>query len=81
MSFARLQEAIDEYGVYIPRDESLEEDIETLRELELLEIDTSSPDSVVYAIAVPLLAEYIRKNTDFDVQCGLAVKEGVEKQI
>jgi len=81
VSFARIQEAMDQYGIYIPREESLEGDIETLRELELLEIDTSSPGSAVYAVAVPLLAEYIRKNTDFDVQCGLAVKEGEEKQI
>ena len=55
----------EEHRVSVRDDEALADDITELRELELLEIDQSNR-GVTYRLAIPLMAEWLRMNVDFD---------------
>ena len=55
----------EEHGVPVRDGEALADDITELRELELLEIDQSYR-GVTYRLAIPLMAEWLRMNVDFD---------------
>ena len=55
----------EEYRVPVRDDEALADDITELRELELLEIDQSNR-GVTYRLAIPLMADWLRMNVDFD---------------
>ena len=54
-----------EYGVRIRRDTDLADDIDELRELELVEFDESYRGGT-YRLSTPLMAIWLTKNVDFD---------------
>ena len=72
-----LETKLEEYGIPIPRQDRLGEDLEFLRELELLELQETARGSA-YKLAVPLMADWIRRNIDFEDQGRLAAREGEE---
>lgn len=78
VTFSLLETKIEELGIPIPASERLGDDIEYLRELELLDLD-SQTTVTAYRIAVPLLGEWIHRNVDFDDLRQRAVKEGEAK--
>jgi hypothetical protein len=69
-----LDTKLEELGIQIPTGERLGDDIEFLRELELIDIDSQSTGTA-YGIAVPLLGRWIRDNVDFDDLCEKASRE------
>jgi type I restriction enzyme M protein len=75
VTFSLLETKTEELGIPIPPGERLGDDIEFLRELELLDLD-SQATVTAYRIAVPLLGEWIHRNVDFDDLRQKAVKEG-----
>ena len=78
VTFSLLEAKTEELGIPIPPCERLGDDIEFLRELELLDLD-SQATVTAYRIAVPLLGEWIHRNVDFDDLRQKAVKEGQVK--
>ena len=69
-----LETKFEEYGIVLPRGDRLGDDLEFLRELELLELQASGRGSA-YRLAVPLMADWIRRNIDFEDQHRLAARE------
>ena len=69
-----LEMMLAERGIPLPHQDRLGEDLEFLRELELLELQESARGSA-YRLAVPLMADWIRRNIDFEDQHRLAVRE------
>ena len=55
---------LQEHGVPLRRDSELDDDIEELRELELLDFDDSYRGGT-YRLSVPLMARWLRMNEDF----------------
>lgn len=80
ITLSLLEMKLEESGVAIPRGESLGDDLELLRELELLEL-RESPRGSAYVLAVPLMANWIGQNVDFEHQCRQAVLEREESDI
>lgn len=78
VTLSLLEAKTEELGIQIPPGERLGDDIEFLRELELLDLD-SQATITAYRITVPLLGEWIHRNVDFDDLRQKAVKEGQEK--
>lgn len=78
VTFSLLETKTEELGIPIPPGERLGDDIEFLRELELLDLDSQSTVTA-YRIAVPLLGEWIHRNVDFDDLRQKAIKEGQQK--
>jgi hypothetical protein len=74
---ALLEIKLEEAEVLIPSRKHLGEDIEFLRELELLELDTTGA-LPVYKLAIPLMADWIRQNIDHEDLRRKAVEEGQE---
>lgn len=62
-----LETKLEEYGIVLRPTERLGADLDFLRELELLQLRFSARGSA-YALAVPLMARWIRKNVDFEDQ-------------
>ena len=75
-----LDAKLEEMGVVIPRGETVGDDVESLRELELLKMDTRARSSV-YRLAIPLMADWIHTHIDFDALRRSAVREGEETDI
>ena len=75
-----LETKLEELGVIIPARERLGNDIEFLRELELIKMDKTIKESV-YQLAVPLMGDWIQRNIDFESSRLSAVREGQEKDI
>ena len=67
ITFSLLDTKLEEHGIVLARSEPLGADLEFLRELELLELRSSARGSA-YALAVPLMADWIRANIDFEDQ-------------
>jgi type I restriction enzyme M protein len=78
VTFSLLEAKLEEFGIPVPQRERLGDDIEFLRELELLDLDSRTTVSA-YHLAVPLLGEWIHRNVDFDDLRQKAIKEGQEK--
>jgi type I restriction enzyme M protein len=75
VAFSLLEAKLEELGVPIPPGERLGDDIEFLRELELLNLD-SHASITAYKLAVPLLGDWIHRNVDFDDVRQKASQEG-----
>ncbi len=78
VNIALLETKLEEAEVLIPSDERLGNDIEFLRELELLELD-STEAFPIYKLAIPLMADWIKRNVDHEDLRRKAVKEGQDK--
>ncbi|MBD1890516.1 N-6 DNA methylase [Coleofasciculus sp. FACHB-SPT9] len=77
VNMALLEIKLEEAEILIPSRKHLGEDIEFLRELELLELDTTGA-LPVYKLAIPLMADWIRQNIDHEDLRRKAVEEGQE---
>ena len=76
ITLSLLETKLEECGVALPSGDRLGEDLEFLRELELLELQGSA-----YTLAVPLMADWIRHNIDFEDQRQQAVRESEEMDV
>ena len=74
ITLSLLETKLEEYGVALPPGDRLGDDLEFLRELELLELQDTARGSA-YTLAVPLMADWIRHNIDFEDQRRQAVGE------
>lgn len=69
-----LERRLGGYGVHLHRGERLGDDLEFLRELELLELQGTRGESA-YRLAIPLMAAWMERNVDFEDQRRKAVEE------
>ena len=69
-----IETKLEGFGIALPSGERLGEDLDFLRELELLELNNAGQGSV-YTLAVPLMGDWIRRNIDFEDQRRQAVGE------
>jgi len=69
-----LEAKLEEYDVALLDGDRLGDDLEFLRELELLKLQDTARGSA-YVLAVPLMANWIRQNIDFENQRQQAVQE------
>ena len=69
-----LERSLRRHGVHLHRGERLGDDLESLRELELLELRGTRGGSS-YRLAIPLMAAWIERNEDFENQRRKAVAE------
>ena len=69
-----LEAKLEEYDIALPAGDRLGDDLEFLRELELLKLQDTARGSA-YVLAVPLMANWIRQNIDFENQRQQAVQE------
>jgi hypothetical protein len=74
-----LAARLEEFGVPVSRRSHLGDDLEWLRELELLDLDKSYRGGT-YRISVPLLGTWIRESIDFDDVLTRAREEAQEAQ-
>lgn len=72
-----LSARVEAVGVHVPRQSLLGDDLEYLRELELIEFDKSYRGGT-YRIAVPLLGMWIQASIDFDDAVARAREEAQE---
>jgi hypothetical protein len=79
VTLALLVTKLEEYGVRVSRDSAVGNDLDYLRELELVEFDKSYRGGT-YRIAVPLLGLWIRTSIDFDDAVARAREEAEEAQ-
>ncbi len=77
ITLSLLETKLEEYGIALPQEDRLGDDLEFLRELELLELQETARGSA-YMLAVPLMAAWIRRNIDFEDQRQQAVRESEE---
>ena len=80
ITLSLLETKLEECGVALPSGDRLGEDLEFLRELELLELQDTARGSV-YKLAIPLMADWIRRNIDFEDQRRQAVRENEEMDV
>ena len=69
-----LERSLGRHGVQLHRGERLGDDLEFLRELEMLELHGTRSGSS-YRLAIPLMAAWIERNEDFENQRRRAVEE------
>ena len=69
-----LERRLGSDGVHLHRGERLGNDLEFLRELELLELQGTRGESA-YRLAIPLMAAWMKRNVDFEDQRRKAVEE------
>jgi type I restriction enzyme M protein len=74
ITLSLLEGQLEKNGVALPPGDRLGDDLEYLRELELLGILSTTRGSA-YTLAVPLMADWIRRNIDFEDQRQKAVRE------
>ncbi len=74
VTLSLLEAKLEEFSIVLPRSDRLGEDLEFLCELELLRHQGTTRGSA-YAIAIPLMAKWIRRNIDFEDQRQRAVRE------
>lgn len=72
-----LEAKLEESGVIVPRGHRLGDDLEFLRELELVKLDNRTSESA-YALTVPLMGMWIKSSIDFEHQRRRAVRESEE---
>lgn len=78
LNMAILENKLEEAEVQITPGKSLDEDLEFLRELELLELDNTGVSSAVYKLAIPLMANWIKAHIDHEDIRRKAIQEGQE---
>jgi type I restriction enzyme M protein len=78
ITFSLLETKLEELGIQVPPGERLGDDIEFLRELEFLDLD-SQTTVTAYRITVPLFGDWIRRTVDFDYLRQKATMEGQAK--
>lgn len=79
ITLSLLETKLEEHGVALPRGDRVGVDLEFLRELELLDLHSTTRGSA-YTLAVPLIADWIRQNIDFEDQRRKAVRESEEME-
>jgi type I restriction enzyme M protein len=77
VTLSLFEAKLEELAIPVPQGQRLGDDIEFLRELELLYLDSRTSVSV-YRLGVPLLGQWIHRNVDFDDLRQKAIKEGQE---
>ena len=65
VSISLLRMEFDGCGVPVRRDEDLADEVAKLRELELIEFDTSYRNGT-YILSIPLMAKWMTRNVDYD---------------
>jgi type I restriction enzyme M protein len=80
VTFGLLEAKLEEYRIPLPGPEALGEDIEYLRELELLELVPGAGRSD-YRLGMPLMALWIRRHKDFEDLSHRAALEGEEAEV
>ena len=75
VTLSLLETKLEESGVIVPRRHRLGDDLESLRELELVRLDNRTSESA-YTLAVPLMGMWIKGSIDFENQRRRAVREG-----
>ena len=74
ITLSLLETKLEEYGVVLTPSTHLGDDLEFLRELELLELRDIGRDSE-YMLAVPLMTDWIQRQIDFEDQRQKTVRE------
>jgi type I restriction enzyme M protein len=74
ITLSLLETKLEESGIALPREDRLGDDIEFLRELELLDLRGTTRGSS-YVLAIPLMGDWIRMNVDFEDQRQKAIRE------
>ena len=74
MTLALLERSLRRHNVHLRRDERLEDDLEFLRELELIEL-WGARHAAAYRLSLPLMGRWIGRHVDFEVQRRRAVEE------
>ena len=77
ITLSLLEAKLEEYGVPIQPGDSLGVDLESLRELGLLELQDTMGGST-YEFSIPLMENWIGRNVDFEHQRQKAVRESEE---
>ena len=77
VTLSLLETKLEESGVIVPRGHRLGDDLEFLRELELVRLDNRTSESA-YTLAVPLMGMWIKGSIDFENQRRRAVRESEE---
>ena len=75
ITLSLLETQLEDCEITLPPGDRLGDDLEFLRELELLKLQDTARGSA-YVLAVPLMANWIRQNIDFENQQQQAVQEG-----
>jgi len=65
ITLAFLEMTLERHGVVVPPKERVGDDLEYLRELELLGYDRST-EQAAYRLEVPLMSQWIKQEIDFD---------------
>ena len=74
ITLSLLETKLEEYDIALTPKDRLGDDLEFLRELELLKLQDTARGSA-YVLAIPLMAKWIRQNIDFENQRQQAVQE------
>lgn len=74
ITLSLLETQLEEYDIALTSKDRLRDDLEFLRELELLKIQDTARGSA-YVLAIPLMANWIRQNIDFENQRQQTVQE------
>ena len=77
ITLSLLETKFEECGIALPHGDRLGDDLDFLRELELLELQETARGSA-YILSVPLMADWIRRNIDFEDQRQQTVRESEE---
>ena len=80
ITLSLLEAKVEEYGIAVPHGDNLGEDLESLRELELLQLQDST-GGTTYRFTVPLMEDWIGRNIDFEHQRQKAVRESEELDV
>ena len=80
ISVELLEAKFNEYGVMRGKGERIGDDIDFLRELEVIEFDKSSVLST-YRAGIPLMARWLRKNKDWEDVRERAIREGKDRAL
>lgn len=72
-----LEAKFEEFGVRISQKRGLGEDLDFLRELELIEFD-STQGREAYALTIPLMAKWVQRHIDFEDLRREAIREAEE---
>ena len=79
ITLSLLETKLEEYDIALPPKDRLGDDLEFLRELELLKLQDTARGSA-YVLVIPLMANWIRQNIDFEAQRQQAVQESEEME-
>ena len=72
-----LETKFEEFGVRVPKKRGLGEDLDFLRELELIDFD-STQGREAYALSIPLMEKWIQRHIDFEDLKREAMREAEE---